>query len=50
MDCSKNGRWIIPFKKVSRLRVNMMFNYNYPLFYISVEKVSEENPQFEMDI
>ena len=25
MDSSKNGKWIIPFKKFSRLRVNSKF-------------------------
>ena len=25
MDSSENGKWIIPFKKFSRLRVNMLF-------------------------
>ena len=32
MDSSKNGRWIIPFKKFCRLRVTFMLRFNTVLF------------------
>ena len=52
MDNSKNGRWIVPFKKFSRLRVKLNRVASVNVIYISkffLQSFQDQNEKFICD-